>query len=443
MENNVTRAKLYLDIWSHPFNEVATTHKVKSETLDKICKDYNVPKPGEAYWNAKKAGQDVSKTPLPKSYIDTIDFEKYRRAEKREQKVPRKSFAREIEMEELDSLNRSRAPKDQRVEAARKRLKEKSQQPFHNGMVCTDTHANQLDIQVYPKSIDMACRFMNQLIDALNTKGYSMYVNENTTYVKIGNHPVPVLLREKGKRVTIEKKSRGEYHTTDHVSSGVFIFKIVSKTDKKEWLLGDGTLADEAANLLNELKKYSNEIDKKNWDNHWKNKEQEKAREARNKEIEKIWALPNLSLADRIRMLNEDGTHTESPTIRTALIKKDIPRMIQLLNSVISTIPYDLWKADNESIFHVIFHLVLKPLDLEVQSEVNSAHGRSDIVIKTDAFIYVLELKLNGSAQEALTQIMEKKYLHPFLADPRKKIAIGINFSSEKRAVDQYLVKEF
>ncbi|HEX6428439.1 MAG TPA: PD-(D/E)XK nuclease domain-containing protein, partial [Niastella sp.] len=117
--------------------------------------------------------------------------------------------------------------------------------------------------------------------------------------------------------------------------------------------------------------------------------------------------------------------------------------MIQGLNSVISTIPYDLWKADSESIFHVIFHLVLKPLDLEVLSETHSAHGRSDIVIKTEAFIYVLELKLNGSAQEALDQIIEKKYLHPFQTDPRKKIAIGINFSSEKRAADHFLAKEF
>jgi hypothetical protein len=37
---------------------------------------------------------------------------------------------------------------------------------------------------------------------------------------------------------------------------------------------------------------------------------------------------------------------------------------------------------------------------------------------------------------------MGKKYLQPFRSDVRKKYAIGINFSAEKRAVDDYLVKD-
>lgn len=128
--------------------------------------------------------------------------------------------------------------------------------------------------------------------------------------------------------------------------------------------------------------------------------------------------------------------------ISEALINKDIPGMILALNTLISTIPYDHWKAESESVFHIIFHLALTRLGVDVSSEAHSAHGRCDVVIQTAAYIYAIELKLNSTAQQALDQIIEKKYLHPFQSDVRKKCAIGINFSTEKRAVDDYLVKE-
>jgi len=49
---------------------------------------------------------------------------------------------------------------------------------------------------------------------------------------------------------------------------------------------------------------------------------------------------------------------------------------------------------------------------------------------------------LNGTAQTALDQIIEKGYLRSYQLDGRKKIAVGINFSAEKRAVQEFLVKE-
>jgi len=128
--------------------------------------------------------------------------------------------------------------------------------------------------------------------------------------------------------------------------------------------------------------------------------------------------------------------------ISEALIANDIPKMITDLNTLISTIPYDYWKAESESIFHIIFHLALTRLGMDVRSEAHSAHGRCDVIVQTPAYVYAIELKLNGSAQQGLDQIFEKNYLRPFQSDPRKKIAIGINFSTEKRAVDEYLVKE-
>ena len=49
---------------------------------------------------------------------------------------------------------------------------------------------------------------------------------------------------------------------------------------------------------------------------------------------------------------------------------------------------------------------------------------------------------MDGTAEEALTQIKSTGYLQPYLADPRMKLAVGISFSSQKRKAAEYLVEE-
>jgi hypothetical protein len=72
---------------------------------------------------------------------------------------------------------------------------------------------------------------------------------------------------------------------------------------------------------------------------------------------------------------------------------------------------------------------------------VHSSKGRADIIVKTKNYIYALELKLDSSAQGALEQIIERGYLEPWQADERKKMAMGIAFSSAERKVADYIVK--
>ena len=61
--------------------------------------------------------------------------------------------------------------------------------------------------------------------------------------------------------------------------------------------------------------------------------------------------------------------------------------------------------------------------------------------MQTDRFIYVMEFKLEGTAEEALQQINEKHYAQPFEADERKLFKIGINFSAETRNIERWLVE--
>jgi hypothetical protein len=159
-----------------------------------------------------------------------------------------------------------------------------------------------------------------------------------------------------------------------------------------------------------------------------------------NKEVEDSLNDALLSAYRNVYPANDSiGVTTD---LGKALKSNDVPQMIRTLDTLISTIPYDHWKAESESIFHIIAHLSFKRLGLDVHSEVHSSTGRCDILVFTDQYIYALELKLNGSAKAALDQIFDKGYLRPYQLDQRKKIAIGINFSSEKRSVEEFLVKE-
>ena len=64
-----------------------------------------------------------------------------------------------------------------------------------------------------------------------------------------------------------------------------------------------------------------------------------------------------------------------------------------------------------------------------------------DLVVKAADYIYVMEFKLEGSAEEALKQINEKHYALPFEADSRELFKIGINFSKKTRNIEKWLVE--
>ena len=95
-------------------------------------------------------------------------------------------------------------------------------------------------------------------------------------------------------------------------------------------------------------------------------------------------------------------------------------------------------KMDNENNFHNAFFLLMDLVGLETEAESSTSDGSIDIVIKTEDYIYVIELKYDKSAEEALKQIEDKKYSRKFQADGRQIIEIGVNFSSETRCIEDW-----
>ena len=83
---------------------------------------------------------------------------------------------------------------------------------------------------------------------------------------------------------------------------------------------------------------------------------------------------------------------------------------------------------------------LFKLLGLYVDVERHTTDGRMDILIQTKDFVYILELKIDKSADEALQQIEAKQYAKPFEGDGRTIYKIGINFSSETRRMTEWKI---
>ena len=124
--------------------------------------------------------------------------------------------------------------------------------------------------------------------------------------------------------------------------------------------------------------------------------------------------------------------------IKAALEKGEMERLIELIDILFSTIPYQIFQQKQEAFFHAVLHLSFSAIGLLVQSEVSTAKGRVDTVVHTQRRIYVMEFKLDASSESALKQIREKRYGSPFLNQGKEVIALGVSFSSAEKAVAEW-----
>ncbi len=94
-----------------------------------------------------------------------------------------------------------------------------------------------------------------------------------------------------------------------------------------------------------------------------------------------------------------------------------------------------------EGFYEWTFYLIFSMLNVYVQTQVKCARGRADMVVFMPDAIYVMELKLNGTAQDALDQIEDKGYAARYATDGRRIVKVGIGFSIEQRAMTEYLIR--
>ncbi len=130
-----------------------------------------------------------------------------------------------------------------------------------------------------------------------------------------------------------------------------------------------------------------------------------------------------------------------------ALRKNELGVALASLRSWIASLPYDIiskkeWmrKKKRESFYKLLLYTAFSLLNSKVDTEVKSILGRADVVIKTKTDIFVLELKVDDTVENALAQIDSKGYAIPYEADGRKVTKCGVKFSSEARNITQWCI---
>lgn len=114
---------------------------------------------------------------------------------------------------------------------------------------------------------------------------------------------------------------------------------------------------------------------------------------------------------------------------------------MQRLQSFFAGAKFDQIAKDTENWFQNVVFIVTTLCGLYIEAEHQTSNGRIDLVMKTDKYVYVMELKYDGTPEEALKQIEDKGYALPWQADGRKVIKVGANFSSELRRLSGWVIE--
>lgn len=119
----------------------------------------------------------------------------------------------------------------------------------------------------------------------------------------------------------------------------------------------------------------------------------------------------------------------------------DIDGFFTRLRSFLADTPYELARQLELHYQNTLF-IIFRLAGFYTQVEYHTSRGRIDLVLQTERYIYVMEFKLDGTAEEALAQIDDKQYAVPFASDARRVFKIGVNFSKEQRNIERWIVKE-
>ena len=119
----------------------------------------------------------------------------------------------------------------------------------------------------------------------------------------------------------------------------------------------------------------------------------------------------------------------------------DYDSFFRRLRSFFADTPYELIR-DLELHYQNVLFIVFKLVGFYVKAEYHTSEGRIDLVLQTDKFVYVIEFKLDGTAEDALRQINEKHYALPFEADGNRRLfKIGVNFDAKMRNIERWIVE--
>ena len=135
-----------------------------------------------------------------------------------------------------------------------------------------------------------------------------------------------------------------------------------------------------------------------------------------------------------------EGNTTTSKMARALRAGKP-DEFMKILDVIFSGTTYQI-EINSERSFQQAMYIIMELLGEYVEAERHTSNGRIDLLLQTKDYIYIIELKIDNTADAALQQIEEKGYARPFANDPRKIFKIGVGFSTGNRRIEDWKVIE-
>jgi len=144
-------------------------------------------------------------------------------------------------------------------------------------------------------------------------------------------------------------------------------------------------------------------------------------------------------------MGHSDNSEGFASRFYVSLLRHDIDGAMRHMQAFFASIPYldhgnrDLDELTRfEAYYEVLMYVVFSIFNCRVLTQVKTALGKADVVVFMNDATYVMEIKINGTAQEALEQIDTKSYAVPYEGTGLPVVKIGIGFSKETRTVSEW-----
>ncbi|MCC8071999.1 MAG: ATP-binding protein [Bacteroidales bacterium] len=118
----------------------------------------------------------------------------------------------------------------------------------------------------------------------------------------------------------------------------------------------------------------------------------------------------------------------------------DISSGLANLKLFFKEIPYCV-NTNYEGHWQQMLYVVFSLLGAWADVEVHTAHGRVDLAMILAGKLFLIEVKLNGTAHQALEQINIKQYSNRFQRCPYPLFKIGINFSTDQHTIMDWIIQ--
>jgi hypothetical protein len=128
--------------------------------------------------------------------------------------------------------------------------------------------------------------------------------------------------------------------------------------------------------------------------------------------------------------------------ILRALEKNKISDAIDVIDSLIQSVPDQNYVKSEEKFFHALIHLIFTMIGTDVRSEVHTPIGHIDTVVITANRIFLFEFKVNETAQFAIQTIKDRNYAANLRHRNKPITAVGVVFSAKTKGVEDWISEE-